>query len=81
MACAADAPKNLRSLMRDMSVDHAQSLGRYSLRERFMWAGSWSDRVRQVAGEHVEADQYGRDEHTGYKRVFQCGDGTVVCAK
>jgi hypothetical protein len=51
MACAADAPKNLRHLMRDISVDHAQSLGRHSVRERFMWAGNWSERLRQVAGE------------------------------
>jgi hypothetical protein len=50
-ACAADAPENLRDVMARLSIDTAQPLGRYSVGERFMWAGNWAERVKQVAGE------------------------------
>jgi hypothetical protein len=50
-ACAADAPGNLRALMKRLSIEDAQPLGKHSLRERFMWAGNWTKRFQQLAGE------------------------------
>jgi hypothetical protein len=50
-ACAADAPENLRDVVSRLSIDTAQPLGRHSIRERFMWAGNWAERAKQVAGE------------------------------
>jgi Uncharacterised nucleotidyltransferase len=49
--CTADAPRNLRRLVAELSVDQAQSLGRHSIRGRFMWAGSWIESLQQIAGE------------------------------
>jgi hypothetical protein len=50
-ACRADAPRNLRQVVGSLSVGAAQPLGRHSFRERFMWAGTWRERLQQVAGE------------------------------
>jgi Uncharacterised nucleotidyltransferase len=50
-ACAEDAPGNLRDIMSRLTIDSAQPLGRYSIRERFMWAGNWTERAKQIAGE------------------------------
>ena len=50
-ACRADAPRNLRQVVGSLSVGTAQPLGRHSFRERFMWAGTWRERLQQVAGE------------------------------
>lgn len=50
-SCAADAPRNLQTLMKSLSVEDAQPLGKHSLRERFMWAGNWTERLQQLAGE------------------------------
>jgi hypothetical protein len=50
-ACRADAPRNLRRVVGNLSVGTAQPLGRHSFRERFMWAGTWRERLQQVAGE------------------------------
>ena len=49
--CRADAPRNLRQVVGNLSVGTAQPLGRHSFRERFMWAGNWRERLQQVAGE------------------------------
>jgi hypothetical protein len=50
-ACRADAPRNLRQVVENLSVGAAQPLGRHSFRERFMWAGTWREKLQQVAGE------------------------------
>jgi hypothetical protein len=50
-SCAADAPRNLRTLMKRLSIEDAQPLGKHSLRERFMWAGNWTERLKQLVGE------------------------------
>jgi hypothetical protein len=50
-ACRADAPRNLRQVVGNLSVGTAQPLRRHSFRERFMWAGTWRERLQQVAGE------------------------------
>jgi hypothetical protein len=57
--CCADAPENMRALLPTLDVAELQPLGRYSLRERFLWAGTWSERMRQLAGE-LGLDPQGR---------------------
>ena len=57
--CRADAPQNLRALLPTLDIAELQPLGRHPLRERFLWAGTWSDRFRQLAAE-LALDWQGR---------------------
>ena len=50
-SCATVAPGNLRALIKRLSIEDAQPLGKHSLSERFMWAGNWTERLQQLAGE------------------------------
>jgi hypothetical protein len=64
--CRADAPENLRALLPTLDIADLQPLGRHSLRERFLWAGTWGERFRQLAGE-LALDRQGRS----LDRAFQ----------
>jgi hypothetical protein len=57
--CRADAPENLRALLPTLDIAELQPLGRHSLRERFLWAGTWSEWLRQLAAE-LALDPQGR---------------------
>lgn len=57
--CRADAPETLRALLPTLDIAELQPLGRHSLRERFLWAGTWGERLRQLAGE-LALDRQGR---------------------
>jgi len=48
---AADAPKNLRHVVERLTIASAQPLRRHSLSERFMWAGTGREGLRQIASE------------------------------
>lgn len=50
-AATADAPKNLRNVVANLTLATAQPLDRHSVRERFMWAASWREHLIQIAGE------------------------------
>lgn len=50
-AATADAPKNLRNVVANFTLATAQPLDRHSVRERFMWAAGWRERLIQIAGE------------------------------
>jgi hypothetical protein len=58
-AAAADAAKNLRSVIERLTVASAQPLRRHSLRERFMWAQTRREYLTQIAGE-LFIDGHGR---------------------
>ena len=49
--CERDAPPILRKVVAGHSAHTAQSLRRYSIRERFMWAETWREKIRQIFGE------------------------------
>jgi hypothetical protein len=48
---ATDAPKNLRHVVERLTIASAQPLRRHSVSERFMWAGTGREGLRQVASE------------------------------
>jgi hypothetical protein len=50
-AAAAVVPANLRDIVGNLRLAAAQPLHRHSVRERFMWAADWRERLFQVAGE------------------------------
>jgi hypothetical protein len=58
-AAAADATKNLRSVVERLTVASAQPLRRHSLRERFMWARTRREYLTQIASE-LFIDGHGR---------------------
>jgi hypothetical protein len=58
-AAAADAAKNLRSVIERLTVASAQPLKRHSLGERFMWARTGREYLTQIAGEFF-IDGHGR---------------------
>jgi hypothetical protein len=57
--CRADAPQSLRALLPTLDIAELQPLGRHSLRERFLWAGTWGERFHQLAAE-LALDRQGR---------------------
>ena len=48
---ATDAPKNLRHVVERLTIASAQPLRRHSVSERFMWAGTGREGLRQIASE------------------------------
>jgi len=65
---AADAPKNLRRVVGRLTVASAQPLRRHSLSERFMWASSTPESLRQVASE-LFVDGQGRPPGESMYRI------------
>ena len=58
-AAIEDAPANLREAVGRLTIASAQPLDRHSVSERFMWAGTAREGVRQIASE-VFVDGQGR---------------------
>lgn len=56
-AAAADAPQNLRVVIDRLSLSEAQPLDRHSVSERFMWAGTGREGLKQIATELFVDDQ------------------------
>ena len=48
---AADAPRNLRRVVESLTIASAQPLRRHSVSERFMWAATGREGLRQIASE------------------------------
>ena len=65
---AVDAPKNLRRAVERLSVASAQPLRRHSLSERFMWAGTGREGLRQIASE-LFVDGQGRPTGEALYRI------------
>jgi hypothetical protein len=56
---AADAPKTLRRVVERLTIASAQPLRRHSVSERFMWASTGREGLRQIASE-LFVDGHGR---------------------
>lgn len=66
---ASDVPKSLGRAIEPLTVASAQPLRRHSLSERFMWAGTGRERLRQIASE-IFVDGQGRP---GSERLHRIG--------
>lgn len=66
---ASDVPKSLSRAIERLTVASAQPLRRHSLSERFMWAGTGRERLRQIASE-IFVDGQGRP---GSERLHRIG--------
>jgi len=59
-ACEADTPIALKRVIGDLTLARAEPLGRHSLRERFLWAHNWQQRLGQLRLE-LGFDRQGRN--------------------
>jgi hypothetical protein len=50
-AVRSETPKNLRDVVANLTLSTAQPLDRHSVKERFMWAGSWREYLVQIGSE------------------------------